>query len=284
MRAKYCGESCQKAHFKQHIQTRICTPFYFIAAGTKRTAQESKDDEDIAESKYVKLYSAYKREGEDPKYVPELEELFGQMSEEARARYQGSLPCHDGVDPLSQDEVSSLEPDNQFYMMSNNIKYCYNLDLLVGYIKAMSVPHPDYGILPPKNPANGLPITEEDVARIGIAGEERKLTLWTKVRESRNATIVSETLETLLNMYGVLPHIIQGAKSDRLKKELKMLDLTDFSYLVKDWLLLNALGMRFSDINWKIIKTFTGPTEGFEKNLFKNAKDFKKKVLENKGF
>jgi hypothetical protein len=277
MRAKYCGESCQKAHFKQHIQTKICTPFYFIDSGEKRTAQQSKEDEERAESEYVKLYSAYKREGEDPIYVSQLEELFGRMSNEAREKYRDGLPCHDGVDPLTRDDIASLEEDNRIYLMVNNIKYCYNLDLLIGYIRSMQARDEIYGIRTPVNPISRQPFSEDELTRIGNAGELRKLTLWTKVRESRDTTILSETFETLLNMYGIPPHIIEGAKSDRLKREWKTLDLTDFSYLVNDWLLLKALGMQFAEINWKIINKFNSFTEGFEKNLFENANDFKRK-------
>ena len=199
------------------------------------------------------------------------------MSNEAREKYRDGLPCHDGVDPLSQDEIASLEEDNRIYLMVNNIKYCYNLDLLVGYIRSMQARDEIYGRRTPVNPISRQPFSEDELTRIGEAGELRKLTLWTKVRESRDATVVSETLDTLLNMYGIPPHIIEGAKSDRLKRELKTLDLTDSAYLANDWSLLKTLGMQFAEINWKIINKFSSFTEAFEKNLFENAKDFKRK-------
>jgi hypothetical protein len=271
MRVKYCGSSCQKSHFKQHNSLlKSCVPFYFIA-GKKRTSAEEKEDEDKAESDYVKLYAAYKRSG-DETLVPQLENLFGRMSDEARVKYRDGLPCHEGVDPLSQDDISSLEPDNRFYLMTNNIKYCFNLDLLVGYVNSREAIDPVYGVQGAINPISRQPLSEEDIQRLSEAAELRKLTLWTKVRETQDITILRETLDTLLNMYREKEYIIQGAKSDRLKRELKKIG-GDFSSLIRVWPLLHLLDLKRDQVDWKgIVISMNTNMEGIQM-FFKNKKE-----------
>lgn len=273
MRVKYCGDSCQKSHFKQHTSKNICVPFYFVAGQTKRTAEGSKEEEEKAESDYIKLYAAYKRSGENPSFVPQLEELFGKLSLEAQSKYRDGLPCHDGVDPLSQEEVSTLEADNRFYLMTNNIKYCFNLDLLVGYVKSMQARDPTYGRRTPINPINRQPFSEADMQRLNEAGEIRLLTVWEKFRLTNDATTLTEVIDTL-GMYEVEPHIITGAKSDRLKKEMKNMDLTDICSMLEKYPLLNILGLTLDMIPWESAQDPSGCSDKFKK-LFKTKDELK---------
>lgn len=275
MRIKYCGSSCQSKHFKHHNKLGACVPFYFIAGQTtKRTADQEEEDEEKAESAYVKLFAAYRRNRDDT-LIPQLEEWYGRMSEEARRRYRDNLPCHDDTDPLSQDSIASLEPDNRFYLMANNVKYCFNLDLLVGYVNSREARDPIYGRREAVNPITRQPFSEEDLNRLRDAKSTRLPTLWEKVRETQDVVVLEETLDTLLNMYRIEVHFVDDAKKIRLEKELKKNPVRNISSLIRSWSLWKVLGVTFDTIKWKEID---GSFDyiGFEK-LFENANDFKEK-------
>lgn len=260
MRHTYCGEACQRNHYAQHVKS--CVPFYFIAGGSseedrkKRPREQGKEQEQEAESAYVRLYAAYKR-SKDETLVPQLEEYFGRMSEEARRKYVDGLPCHTDRDPISLEDIHTLEADNVVYLMEGNIKYCYELDALVGYLHSASQRDNTYGRRDPVHPVTRQPFTTEEINRIDDAAKTRLVTLWSKFRTFTDVPLLSEVVEKLGVMYAayVSADILTGAKHTRLEKELKEVHAKGLcSYVVAQWPLLSLLDGKVEDIEWEHIK------------------------------
>lgn len=260
MRHTYCGVSCQRQHRPLH--TKVCVPFFFVAGRTseedrqKRPRQQGKEQEEEAENAYVRLYTAYKRT-KDEKLIPQLEEWFGRMSEEGRRRYVDGLPCHEDRDPVSLEDIKTLEADNVVYLMEGNIKYCYELDALVGYLHSAGARDPIYGRRTPVHPVSRQPFTEEEMHRIDDAAKTRLVTLWSKFRTFTDPVLLSEVMEKLEVMYAsyVSADIMQGAKRKRLEKELLAVHTNGLcSYLVQQWPLLRMLDCQVGDVQWERIR------------------------------
>jgi hypothetical protein len=189
------------------------------------------------------------------------------MSEEARGRYVSGLPCHPDRDPISLKDINTLEADNVVYLMEGNIKYCYQLDTLVGYIHSSSQ-RDEYGRRDPRHPVSRKPFTEEEMHRIDDAAQTRLVTLWEKFRTFTDAVLLSEVVENLGVMYAayVPADSFMGAKRARLEKELKKVHAKGLcSYLVQQWPLLRVLDCKTADIRWSEI--WNDDSRGVE-NLF----------------
>lgn len=278
MRHTYCGEACQRSHYPEHVET--CVPFYFVAGGSseedrkKRPRNQGKEQEEQAENAYVRLYAAYKRT-KDETLVAQLEEYFGRMSEEARRRYVDGLPCHSDRDPISLEDINALEADNVVYLMEANIKYCYELDALVGYIHSSSQRDAVYGRRDPVHPVSRQPFTAEEMHRIDDAAKTRLVTLWGKFRTFTDVALLSEVVEKLQVMYAayVPADILTGAKRTRLEKELKEVHAKGLcSYVVAQWPLLRLLDCQVSDVEWRRIKK---DNVSVLVNLFETEKDLR---------
>jgi hypothetical protein len=235
-------------------------PFYFVAGGSseedrKRPRSHGTEEEQEAESAYVRLYAAYKRT-RDETLIPQLEEYFRRMSEEARHQYIDGLPCHDNIDPFTLQEINTLEIDNVIYLMEGNIKYCYELDSLVGYIQSTSQ-RDEYGRRDPRHPVSRKPFTEEEMLRIRGAAQSRVVTLWKKFHTFVDAVLLREVMEKLSVMYAsfVPAATFTGAKRTRLEKELQTVHANGLcSYVIQQWPLLRLLDCKVADIQWAQIK------------------------------
>lgn len=260
MRHTYCGVPCQRQH--RPVHAKVCVPFFFVAGRTseedrqKRPRGQGKEQEEEAERAYVRLYTAYKRT-KDETLIPQLEEWFGRMSEEGRRRYVDGLPCHEDRDPISLDEIKTLEADNVVYLMEGNIKYCYELDALVGYLHSAGARDPIYGRRDAVHPVSRQPFTQEELHRIDDAAKTRLVTLWSKFRTFTDPALLREVVEKLEVMYAsyVSADILQGAKFKRLEKELVAVYANGMcSYLVQQWPLLHMLGCQVGDVQWERIR------------------------------
>jgi hypothetical protein len=245
---------------------------------TKRPAEKSQEEEEKAERSYVKLYNNYKESGENPSVVPELEELFGKLSLESQSKYKDSLPCHNTIDPLSEEFVSTLEDGNKFYLMRNNIKYCFNLDFFAGYVNVGHV----------KSPQITIPavlkdfLSAEDLKRFERASNARLLVLWERFQQTTQKDVLLQILK-ILPFYKVKSDVIEKAKSDRLKKEMKNMDLTDICSMLEKYPLLNILGLTLDMIPWESIQDPSGCSDELKK-LFKTKDELKSAFLDIPSF
>lgn len=199
-------------------------------------------------SEVVKLFmelEKLERETMD-KYRYHLEDLFGKMSEEARERNKDRQPCHNESDIISLETITSLPEDAKIYLMENNLKYCFDLDALLSWLRASE-----------KNPATNRPFSAVQINIIREAREHRLVTViwprWYDIHTIDRLHEMQETEELMSRAYGIEEHTLDSARSARLETELMAIQTVQ--HLVDRFQFLKqALHLQMKQILWERFK------------------------------
>jgi len=221
----------------------MCSPFYFIAGqGDKRKAGSEKEFEREAEGRYMRLLSAYRRTN-DAAILEQLEEAFGGMSPAKQREYAEGEPCHDARDIITLDDIQDLEADNVVYIFENNLKYCYNLDALMHYLRRENI-----------SPVSRRVFTEEELARVHEAATVRVLTVWEHWRNAKDEDplALNEWEHVLANSYSVQDHTIKDARLVRMQRHMEEIYANPTAAnLFHHWgVLRNTYGAKVHALDW----------------------------------
>lgn len=183
-------------------------------------------------------------------FITELDTLFGNMSEEARQKNKERHPCHNRDDIITQESLDKLPEDAKVTLYENNLKYCYDLDALLTWMRTSD-----------KNPATNQNFRPEQLDIINDKKTTRLvMVLWPRWKQMNTVNDITEMrqLEELMhNAYGVAENTLESQRTQRLEKELTMIYASSrFDQLIERFeFLREALYFNLSKIKWENFDT-----------------------------